>query len=396
MHHNRHLNCIHNERAVLQTRLQFQRGLNWIPRDKQTTRPVRCSGGYIIVAVNLRYFQQFSTGDCMARDNFSARVKQELAGRVGYRCSNPDCRALTSGPKSTPEGSINLGVAAHITAAASGGPRYNPLLTSDERSSINNAIWLCQSCSQLIDKDPDRFTEPILRRWKTDAESRAACELGVPGALSDQTLAQRLDFVVTARNIPPFAFAFMTDIPEELYSIGCREIQFRNQVWVDRALYALSISNFFPHEVLITDFSIDVTPINLSPKTGLQFIEQGARQSLEFLFDLSHTAPRPMLLEQAPGSQPTRTKFFETGSCISVEPRKTERLLLSYANPLEAVSIKTSFCIEGAGVSKTYVPDGLKNITIVPSSIIPDNGRKWRIHLDGRASGDGFTQDMRI
>lgn len=332
----------------------------------------------------------------MARDNFSARVKQELARRVGHRCSRPDCRAPTSGPKSTPEGSVNLGVAAHITAAAPGGPRYNHLLTSNERSSIDNAIWLCHTCSQLIDKDPDRFTEHILRRWKADAESRAARELGVPEAPNDSSLAHRLDVVVTARNTPPFAFAFMTDIPEELYSIGWREISFRNQIWVDRALYALSISNFYPHEVLLTDFSIDITPINLSPKTGLQFIEQGTHQSLEFLFDLSRTTPRPLLLKQTPGSQSERSIFFETGGCISIEPGRTERILLTYANPLEAVSIKTGLCIEGAGVSETYAPDELENITIVPSSIIPSNGRRWRIHLDGRASGEGFTQDMRI
>lgn len=332
----------------------------------------------------------------MARDNFSARIKQEVARRVGHRCSKPDCRAPTSGPRSTPEGSINLGVAAHITAAAPGGPRYNPLLTSDERSSINNAIWLCQTCSQLIDKDSDRFTEHILRRWKADAESRAARELGVPGAPNNPAPGHRLDVVVTARNIPPFAFAFMTDIPEELFSVGWKKIPLRNQIWVDRALYALSISNFFPHEILLTDFSIDVTPLNLSPKTGLQFIEQGAHQSLEFLFDLSHTAPRPLLLNQTPGGRLTKSKFFETGSCISIEPGRAERVLLSYANPLEAASIKTNFSIEGAGVSETYAPDGLENITIVPSSIIPDNGKKWRIHLDGRASGVGFIQDMRI
>lgn len=188
----------------------------------------------------------------------------------------------------------------------------------------------------------------------------------------------------------------MTDIPEELYSIRWREIPFRDQIWVDRALYAVSISNFSPHEVLLTDFSIDTTPINLSPKTGLQFIEQGAHQSLELLFDLSRTAPRPQLLKQTPGSQATKSKFFETGGCISIVPGRTERVLLSYANPLEAVSIKTNFSIESAGVSETYTPDGLESITIVPSSIIPTNGKKWRIHLDGRASGEGFTQDMRI
>jgi hypothetical protein len=32
-------------------------------------------------------------------DDFSYAVKTAFAARVGYLCSNPDCRALTSGPQ---------------------------------------------------------------------------------------------------------------------------------------------------------------------------------------------------------------------------------------------------------------------------------------------------------
>src|SRR4051812_16178668 len=43
----------------------------------------------------------------------------------GFRCSNPACRKPTSGPLEDPAKAINIGVAAHITAAAPDGPRYN-------------------------------------------------------------------------------------------------------------------------------------------------------------------------------------------------------------------------------------------------------------------------------
>jgi len=36
------------------------------------------------------------------RDDFDLKTKEILAKRVGYRCSNPGCRKLTSGPRSDP------------------------------------------------------------------------------------------------------------------------------------------------------------------------------------------------------------------------------------------------------------------------------------------------------
>ena len=55
------------------------------------------------------------------RDDFTDEVKRILAARTGNACSNPDCRAVTSGPQNDPTKAVNVGVAAHITAAAEGG-----------------------------------------------------------------------------------------------------------------------------------------------------------------------------------------------------------------------------------------------------------------------------------
>lgn len=107
------------------------------------------------------------------RDDFSTKVKDELAKRVGFLCSNPSCRQPTSGPKSEPSGSVNIGVAAHITAASQGGPRFDELLSSVERQAAANGIWLCQSCSKLIDSDVSKFTIEKLSEWKKDAEMAA-------------------------------------------------------------------------------------------------------------------------------------------------------------------------------------------------------------------------------
>jgi hypothetical protein len=75
---------------------------------------------------------------------------------------------------------VNLGVAAHITSAAPGGPRHDPSLSPEERSAVDNALWLCQRCAKLVDNDPTRFTIELLRLFRTHREAEALNELGKP------------------------------------------------------------------------------------------------------------------------------------------------------------------------------------------------------------------------
>ena len=112
------------------------------------------------------------------RDEFSSNTKHTIATRVNYRCSNPTCGASTSGPTQNPAKHLNIGVAAHITAASPRGPRYNPALTPEERGSPGNGIWLCQNCAKLNDNDSSRFTERLLRHWKVTAEANALDNIG--------------------------------------------------------------------------------------------------------------------------------------------------------------------------------------------------------------------------
>lgn len=107
------------------------------------------------------------------RDDFPLRIKKILAKRVAYICSNPDCNNPTVGPSSTKTKAINIGVAAHICAAAPGGPRYDNEMTSEERSSVDNGIWLCQNCSKLIDSDVNKYPIELLKEWKKNAEDEA-------------------------------------------------------------------------------------------------------------------------------------------------------------------------------------------------------------------------------
>jgi hypothetical protein len=114
------------------------------------------------------------------RDDFSEAVKRTVAERVNRCCSR--CGAPTSGPQRDPAKSLNVGVAGHITAAAPGGPRYDSSLTPEQRKGHGNAIWLCQTCSKLVDNDESVFTVEDLLRWKLAAEARALASIGVPAA----------------------------------------------------------------------------------------------------------------------------------------------------------------------------------------------------------------------
>jgi hypothetical protein len=114
----------------------------------------------------------------MARDNFSSTTSLKLQKRVNSRCSNPSCRVPTNASQVGSDKAITIGIAAHICAAAEGGPRYDPLMSVAQRKDFDNGIWLCSNCATKIDRDIHQFSVAILREWKLEAESKANSELG--------------------------------------------------------------------------------------------------------------------------------------------------------------------------------------------------------------------------
>lgn len=116
------------------------------------------------------------------RDDFTKRTVTEIAKGVAYRCSNPECQRPTLGANAAQDGTIIIGVAAHICAASPGGPRYNAAQTPEARRSKENGLWLCQNCGRLVDADPNQFTVEQLVKWKYDAQARAFRELVAPDA----------------------------------------------------------------------------------------------------------------------------------------------------------------------------------------------------------------------
>lgn len=107
------------------------------------------------------------------RDDFSTSTKDKAAKRSAYRCAF--CGKPTIGPSfENNEAVSNTGVAAHICAAAPGGKRYDPNMTPEQRKSIDNCVWMCQTHAHLIDTDEVKYSVAVLKDMKQKAELAAA------------------------------------------------------------------------------------------------------------------------------------------------------------------------------------------------------------------------------
>ena len=125
------------------------------------------------------------------RDDFPQHTKNAVALRAGHVCSFDGCGQSTAGPsEEAPEAVTMIGVAAHICAAAPGGPRYDRTMTPEERSHIDNGIWLCQTHSVVIDRDEVTYTSDVLRQMKRrHEESRSFAPASLRAAAADDVIA---------------------------------------------------------------------------------------------------------------------------------------------------------------------------------------------------------------
>lgn len=107
------------------------------------------------------------------KDDFDKKVIDIIAKRASYICSNPNCHSITLYPSdASNEKFIYIGKVAHITAASENGPRYDPSLTSEQRSSVENGIFLCSNCAEMIDKNKGLdFSVTLLKNWKSEHEA---------------------------------------------------------------------------------------------------------------------------------------------------------------------------------------------------------------------------------
>jgi len=70
-------------------------------------------------------------------------------------------------------------MAAHITAASPGGPRYDASLTPAERKSVANGIWCCENHGREVDEDQTRYAVEVLQDFRRRAEQIADQRFGI-------------------------------------------------------------------------------------------------------------------------------------------------------------------------------------------------------------------------
>ncbi|MFT7595190.1 MAG: hypothetical protein ACI8R4_002517 [Paracoccaceae bacterium] len=177
----------------------------------------------------------------MMRDDFKKSDVNELARQSGFRCSNPSCGRVTVGPNGG-DGSASIGVAAHVCAAATGGPRFDADMSREERSSIKNGIWLCQTCSRLIDADVQSHPVDTLYEWKKLSEIQAYL------ALRNLEVVRSRSFNELERKIPELMAEMRKDLNEHPFT---REFIIMSKKWIYNGSGKMIFSYYFEdHEHL--------------------------------------------------------------------------------------------------------------------------------------------------
>jgi hypothetical protein len=136
------------------------------------------------------------------RDDFSQKTIDTLCERVGGKCSNPNCRRETKGPHSNPQKRVSIGEEAHITAAAEGGPRYDPDLTPEERSSIENGrLLMTYYIDNILYDKWDKTITPLKKTLHTFAMQY---KIEVQGNIETVCLFLKKPFYINVLQIPHF------------------------------------------------------------------------------------------------------------------------------------------------------------------------------------------------
>lgn len=109
-------------------------------------------------------------------------TKKQLFGASGNQCAHPDCdQELVD-----IEAEFVIGVIAHIHAESPGGPRYDPDMSEEERSSVSNLMVLCPTHHTMIDQNPGEYPAELLKDWKQEHEQKATPPADLPNHVLEQ------------------------------------------------------------------------------------------------------------------------------------------------------------------------------------------------------------------
>lgn len=248
------------------------------------------------------------------RDDFPSGAKEKLRARVGFRCSNPDCRVPTAGPGAGDSDVAHFGQAAHITAALPGGPRYDDSLSVAQRRSINNAIWLCSIHATEIDANKERYPASLLHEWKRKAEALADAEKGKHLPHADDA---RNELIAALSGLPvPFTHTAIGNV----HLAAKRRLDTLDPRLKVETAYINGVTTFNIH-------ALEPVPFNISIPAELA---QTWRDGISNLIDHAQGAKLPATGIRMTGSPLIEALHAESGFSprqMSVEPSKKQAVL---------------------------------------------------------------------
>lgn len=105
----------------------------------------------------------------------------------GNECAHPNCKK-----KLIAEDGISIiSKICHIAAASKEGPRFDVIMTDDERRGFDNLILLCDEHHVMIDnkENESEYPTPLLKKWKNDHEKQILELISSKNLLSKHPLA---------------------------------------------------------------------------------------------------------------------------------------------------------------------------------------------------------------
>lgn len=110
----------------------------------------------------------------------------------GNECAAPDCTK----PLVARDGVSIVSKICHIEAASPNGPRFNALMTDDQRRHYDNLILLCDECHSIIDNldNVSKYPTSVLKQWKKDHEEKNQLRI----LARENILARAIDAIANA------------------------------------------------------------------------------------------------------------------------------------------------------------------------------------------------------
>ncbi|ONK11201.1 ABC-three component system protein [Streptomyces sp. MP131-18] len=111
----------------------------------------------------------------MARDLVPKAQERIVIQRSGDRCAYPNCGIpLSIDARAAEDQHKAVGKVAHICAASNGGPRFDAQMTTAQRGSADNLIYLCGPHHDIVDTQLAYHTVTFLRDAKEKHERTVA------------------------------------------------------------------------------------------------------------------------------------------------------------------------------------------------------------------------------